>query len=119
MNVTLIFANKITTYETRFEPDSYLTKAEMVVSVDDYGARLQIWSALKPVPGSEGEEGEYDDMLEVSGHYIDGFRAGEPITLDEFMDAAYAEHGLLAIEVDGVVRARWESGPEDAPDVFK
>lgn len=106
MNVKLVYANRIESWDTRADGSATTSRAALEVS----DSRLVLWSALS-------FDGAYDDdgrAIRDSQRTEKGCPAviadlGEnaPSSLPEFMQAMGERDGLLRIDVDG--ETIWEA----------
>lgn len=108
MNIKMVFADRIDTWDTRADGGATTTHASLAVS----GRQLVLWSALTfdntyDENGSAGEspERQYGTPAAIAEISAPGVR-----TLPEYLDALGEERGLLRFDVDG--EAIWEAGAE-------
>ena len=98
MNVKLVFADRIETWDTRADGSATTSHAALEV----LGSQLVLWSALD-------FDGEYaDDGRPQKGRRERGtpravlsLDGDAPKTIPGFLEAANSEHGLLRFDVDG------------------
>lgn len=98
MNVKLIFADRIESWDTRADGSATTTHSALEVR----GNRLVLWSALN-FDGEYGEDGKPGAQRRERGTpravlTLDG---EAPESIPDFLAAAGERHGLLRFDVDG------------------
>ena len=121
MNVKMVFADRIDTWDTRADGGATTTHASLEVS----GHQLVLWSSLtfdntynENGIASKAPERQYGTPAVIAEAEATGLK-----TLPEFLDALCKEKGLLRFDVDGeaiwTASAPSEGGADAASyDVF-
>ena len=99
MNIKMVFADRIDSWDTRADGGATTTHASLEVS----GQKLELWSALTfdTQYNEEGLAGPAPEYQYGTRAAIAEVEATGLKTLPEFLDALGEEKGLLRFDVDG------------------
>lgn len=114
MNIKMVFANRIDSWDTRADGGATTTHASLEVSKQ----QLELWSALT-FDTQYDEEGIADSKPEYqygTRAVIAEVEAAGLKTLPEFLDALGEEKGLLRFDVDGEVIWTASTSPDSETD---
>lgn len=111
MNIKMVFANRIDSWDTRADGGATTTHASLEVSKQ----QLELWSALT-FDTQYDEKGIADSKPEYqygTRAVIAEVEAAGLKTLPEFLDALGEEKGLLRFDVDGEAIWTASASPDD------
>lgn len=111
MNVKLVFADRIESWDTRADGSATTSHAALEVR----GCDLVLWSALD-FDGDYADDGRPQKERRERGtpRAVLSLDGDAPKTIPGFLEAAGEEHGLLRFDVDG--ETIWESQPVETSD---
>lgn len=98
MNVKLVFADRIESWDTRADGSATTSHAALEVR----GNRLVLWSALD-FDGGYADDGTPQESRRERGtpRAILSLKGDAPETIPDFLEAADGQCGLLRFDVDG------------------
>lgn len=113
MNVKLVFADRIESWDTRADGSATTSHAALEVR----GNRLVLWSALD-FDGGYADDGTPQERRRERGtpRAILSLKGDAPKTIPDFLEAANSESGLLRFDIDGEVIYQFDPSHDEEPE---